>query len=85
MFAQVSLVVEKKTAVLTVPRSALLSDAQPAVMAVVDGQLKRVAVQVGSRGGEKVEITGGLKEGDQVVLDASDLREGDRVAVASRA
>ncbi|HEY3109917.1 MAG TPA: efflux RND transporter periplasmic adaptor subunit [Chloroflexota bacterium] len=85
MFAQVSLVTEKKTAVLTIPRSALLPGSEPAVMAVVDGQLKRVPVQIGSRGGDQIEVTAGLKEGDQVALDALDLREGDRVAVASRA
>lgn len=85
MFAQVSLITEKKSGVLTIPRSALLPGSETAVMAVVDGQLKRVPIQVGSRGGEQIEVTGGLKEGDQVALDALDLREGDRVAVASRA
>jgi HlyD family secretion protein len=85
MFAQVNLITEKKTAVLTVPRSALLPGSEAAVMAVVDGQLKRVPVQIGSRGGDLIEIVGGLNEGDQVALDALDLREGDRVAVASRA
>ena len=85
MFAQVSLITEKKTAVLTIPRSALLPGSEPAVMAVVDGQLKRLPVQIGSRGGDQIEVISGLKEGDQVALDALDLREGDRVAVASRA
>jgi RND family efflux transporter MFP subunit len=85
MFAQVNIVTERKPGVLTVPRSALLPGSEAAVMAVVDGQVKRVPVQVGSRSGDQVEITGGLKEGDQVVLDALDLREGDKVAVASRA
>jgi RND family efflux transporter MFP subunit len=84
MFAQVSLITEKKTAVLTIPRSALLPGSEPAVMAIVDGQLKRVPIQVGTRAGEQVEVTGGLGEGNQVVIDALDLREGDRVAVAAR-
>lgn len=84
MFAQVSLVTERKAGVLAVPRSAVIPGAQPAVMAVVDGQVKRVSVTLGARSGEQVEVTGGLKEGDQVVLDAVDLRDGDRVAAASR-
>jgi HlyD family secretion protein len=82
MFAQVSLITEKKAAVLTIPRTALLPGSETAVMAIVDGQLKRVPVQIGSRGGDLVEVTGGLNEGDQVALDALDLREGDKVAVA---
>lgn len=85
MFAQVSLVTERKTDVLTIPRSALLAGSEPAVMAVVDGQIKRVPIQIGARSGDQVEVTSGLKQGDQVALDALDLREGDRVAVASRA
>jgi multidrug efflux pump subunit AcrA (membrane-fusion protein) len=65
-----------------VPRTALLPGAEAAVMVVADGKLKRVAVQTGIRSGDKVEVTGGLKEGDQVVTDATDLREGDAVALA---
>lgn len=83
MFAQVGIVLETKRGVLAVPRSALLPGAAPAVMAVVDGTLKRVPVQTGLRQGDRVEVTDGLKEGDEVAIDATNLREGDRVALAS--
>jgi hypothetical protein len=41
-------------------------------------------VQVGIRDGERVEITGGVREGLQVITTgAGGLRDGDRVLVAS--
>ncbi len=84
MFAQVSLVLESKTGILAIPRSAILPGSEPAVMAVINGAVKRVPVKMGFTSKDLIEITDGLKEGDQVVLDAIDLRDGDRVAVASR-
>lgn len=83
MFAQVGIVTDQKSGVLAIPRSALLSGPDQAVMVVDNGTLKRVPVQTGIRGADKVEITSGLNEGDKVALDATDLREGDRVALAS--
>jgi HlyD family secretion protein len=83
MFAQVNIETEKKEGALVIPRSALLPGTPPSVVAVVDGAARKVAVQVGVQDRDQVEIVSGLKDGDQVVLDAIDLRDGDRVAVAS--
>jgi HlyD family secretion protein len=83
MFAQVNIEAEKKQGALVIPRSALLPGTPPSVVAVVDGTAKKIPVQVGVQDRDQVEIVSGLKDGDQVVLDAIDLRDGDRVAVAS--
>jgi HlyD family secretion protein len=83
MFAQVNIETEKKPGALVIPRSALLPGTPPSVIAVVDGAAKKVAVEIGVQDRDQVEIISGLKDGDQVVLDAIDLRDGDRVAVAS--
>jgi multidrug efflux pump subunit AcrA (membrane-fusion protein) len=83
MFAQVSVETEKKQNALVVPRSAILPGSPPQVFVVDNGQVRKVGVQTGVQDRDQVEITQGLKDGDQVVLDAVDLREGDRVQVAS--
>ena len=84
MFAQVSLVLDSRTGILAVPRAAILPGREPAVMAVVSGTVKRVPIKTGLSTNDLIEVTEGLKEGDQVIIDAIDLRDGDRVAVASR-
>ncbi|HEV8633792.1 MAG TPA: efflux RND transporter periplasmic adaptor subunit [Chloroflexota bacterium] len=83
MFAQVTVESERKQAALVVPRSAILPDGQPGVFVVDGGVARRVAVKLGTQERDRVEVVEGLKEGDQVVLDAVDLRDGDRVAVAA--
>lgn len=84
MFAQVQVEAEKKSGALTIPRSAVLPGSPPMVVAVQDGAARRVPVQLGVQDREQVEVVSGLKDGDQVVIDAIDLRDGDRVAVALR-
>jgi RND family efflux transporter MFP subunit len=84
MFARVALVAEQKSGVLALPTAALLPDGEPAVMVLgADGALRKVAVQLGMRTADRVEVVGGLAEGDRVALGAADLREGDRVVAAA--
>jgi HlyD family secretion protein len=83
MFAQVNIETEKKPGALVIPKSAVLPGTPPSVVAVVDGVARKVAVELGVQDRDQVEVVSGLKDGDQVVLDAIDLRDGDRVAVAS--
>lgn len=54
-----------------------------AVFAVREGRARLTAVQVGHSDGREMEITGGLAEGDEVVVHASD-KVGDGVKVAVR-
>lgn len=83
MFAQVRVEAEKKQNALVVPRSAVLPGTSPTVVKVSDGAALRVPVKLGIQDRDQVEVVEGLKDGDQVVLDAIDLRDGERVAVAS--
>lgn len=55
-----------------------------AVFAAREGRARLTAVQVGHSDGREMEITGGLAEGDEVVVHASD-KVGDGVKVAVRA
>jgi HlyD family secretion protein len=56
-----------------------------AVFAVRDGRARLTPVQVGHSDGREMEIAGGLAEGDEVVVHASDkVSDGVRVAVRSQ-
>ena len=49
---------------------------------VRDGRAERVRIRTGIEGGERTEITGGLRRGACVLTDPPDgLEEGDRLAV----
>ncbi|HEY3081262.1 MAG TPA: efflux RND transporter periplasmic adaptor subunit [Chloroflexota bacterium] len=81
MFAQVTVESERKQGALVVPRAAVSSVGDPGVFVVDGGVARRVAVKLGAQDREQVEVLEGVKEGDRVVLDPADLRDGDRVAV----
>jgi HlyD family secretion protein len=56
-----------------------------AVFVVVDGRAVQRTVQIGHRNNEDAEITGGLADGDAVVLHPPDtLSDGDRVEARRR-
>jgi len=67
---------------LQVPASALFREGRGwAAFAVVDGRAKVTPIQTGARSGLAVEVTGGLQEGDQVIIYPSDqVRDGVRVS-----
>ena len=70
--------------VLVVPRESVrtVGEGQKEVMAVVDGKVRHLPVQLGVTNSETVEITGGLQAGDKVITDGSqNLAEGMRVKV----
>ncbi len=67
-----------------VPKSALRRDAdQDVVFVVVDGRAERRAVKVVATEGERVRLSAGVAEGDNVIVEGpAELKDGDRVAVA---
>jgi RND family efflux transporter MFP subunit len=83
MFAQVTVESARRPDALVVPRSALLPGDAPSVFVVEGGHVRRAALKLGQQDRERVEVLEGLKDGDQVVIDAVDLREGAAVAVAA--
>jgi len=82
-FARGSILIGDAVAPVTVPRSAVTTDAQggASVMVVAaDGRASRRAVSIGRSDDERIEIAQGLRAGERVVARASAfVRDGDRV------
>lgn len=74
MFARVEALVGTHPQALQIPIDAVsrLEDAQY-VYIVEEGKAKRVAVEIGAREGNRVEITKGLTGGEQVIVSGKDL------------
>jgi RND family efflux transporter MFP subunit len=74
---------EERSPRLTVPKTSLvIREERHFAFVVVEPRVKLVQVQVGPVMGDLVEVTGGLKEGDRVVLDPpASLKDGSRVKV----
>jgi membrane fusion protein (multidrug efflux system) len=82
-FAEVDLVLSTKSEVLTVPSSALLVEEGTNYLYINDnGVAKKVEVQIGYTSTDKVEITNGINEGDQVVTSGQEtLVEGNKIRI----
>ena len=69
MFARVAIVYERKLDALQIPRTALLdTDGQAKVFVVTNGKAMERAVKLGLSNGAWIEVTEGLKDGEQVVV-----------------
>ncbi len=69
MFARVAIVYERKPDALQIPRTALLdTDGPPKVFVVKDGKAAERAVKLGLSNGAWIEVTEGLKDGEQVIV-----------------
>ena len=79
--ADVEVVLERREDVLRVPTSALLEGSR--VLVTRDGELESRDVEVGLRNWDYAEVTGGLAEGQLVVLslDRAEVEPGARVTV----
>jgi HlyD family secretion protein len=87
MFARVRFPVEQRNAVLVVPNSAVVTETGvDSVFEVVQGVVKKVAVQVGLSDDAVTEIASGLEEGALVVTEGqSFLNDGEKVTTARTA
>ena len=81
MFARIRINYDQRADALVIPRSALLEDGgTPAVFTVKGGKAVRSELKLGYVDGEWVEVRGGLRAGDPVVVAGkSALREGSAV------
>ncbi len=84
MFAQAALTVERSSPPLTVRGDTLVVRADGPQVAVVDGGRVHFArIQLGRDYGDRLEVLSGLEEGQQIVVNPSDLvREGAKVQPA---
>jgi RND family efflux transporter MFP subunit len=88
MYARVSLTVEERTNTLVAPKNAVIDfESKRGVwMANEDNRAKFVPVELGIEDTDRVEITGGLKEGDKIVTTgATAVRSNDQLVVAGAA
>ncbi|TLX22322.1 efflux RND transporter periplasmic adaptor subunit [Thermomonas fusca] len=83
MFARIRINYDQRADALVIPRTALLEDGgAPAVFTVKAGKAVRSELKLGYVDGEWVEVRGGLRAGDPVVVAGkSALREGSAVQV----
>jgi RND family efflux transporter MFP subunit len=82
-FARIEVVTTFRNNVLVVPRSAIVvRDGEDVVFIAEDGKAKTRGIKVGIKGEDKVEITSGLKVGEQVIVEGNyALTDGTRVEV----
>src|ERR1700739_4490337 len=81
MYAEISLVLTKKDAALTVPLQAVVRNGSEATVLVVNPQnrLEERSVQLGMESNNRVEVLSGLKEGDRVLIGSRrEFRVGDQ-------
>ena len=83
MFANVRLILSERDGAMTIPEEALVPlGADQYAFKVVEGKVQRVLVKIGLRRNAKVEVTSGLRPGDEVVI-AGQLKIRDGAAVKS--
>jgi HlyD family secretion protein len=71
----VTIIIAEHKDVLTLPRDALrLDDNKPYVFQILDGHLKRQAIEFSLQNLTRVEITSGLSQGDKVALPAEESK-----------
>jgi RND family efflux transporter MFP subunit len=70
--------------VLTIPREALTESIKSAAVYVIEnGVAKLRNIQTGAEMGNQIQVTGGLKEGEQVVTSGQiNLKDGTRVSIS---
>ena len=86
MYARVNLTIEERANALVVPANAVVDrDGQRGVFLADNDTVAFRPVQIGIEEGGRVEILGGIAEGDRVVTTgAGALQNGDRIVLAGR-
>jgi RND family efflux transporter MFP subunit len=79
-FARAEIVTDVSQPIIRVPAASLVTFAGvEKVLVVRDGKIVEVRVQTGRRANDRIEIVAGLKPGEQVVLQPSNLAPGQAV------
>ena len=86
MYARVELVIDHHPGALLVPNEAIAVDGEAAAVFVVEqGVVGRRPITTGEGEGTLVEVVGGLKGEEQVIIEGKELvREGQRVRAEAR-
>ncbi len=85
MFARVEIIVQKKDDALLIPSEALLEEGDKKTVFVVDNnRVYTRELKIGLEDSEKIEILGGLTEGEQVIIIGTHrLKDGSKVKVVT--
>jgi membrane fusion protein, multidrug efflux system len=86
MFARFTVAYEKHEDALLIPQAALVDeDNEISVYVVNNGEVTRRVIETGITSDDRVEVLGGLGEGEQVVVvGQSGLRDGSKVLASNR-
>lgn len=87
MFGRFSIAYEKHVDALLIPTAALLQeDSENVVYVVEDGAAVRRAVEIGIEWNGMIEVLGGVRDGEQIVVTGQGgLRDGSRVLASNTA
>lgn len=88
MYARINLTVEQRKAVLTAPKRAVVDyeNRRGVFVPTEDRKAQFVPVQIGLEEADRLEITGGVKDGDTIVITgAGSLRNGDTLVLPGQA
>ncbi len=77
-FAEVRIVTDRHTEALLVPKSAVISDkGEQVVFVAADSTAERRVVEIGFQDDRRIEISGGLREGERIVVQGQrSLKDG---------
>ncbi|QEK11798.1 efflux RND transporter periplasmic adaptor subunit [Crassaminicella thermophila] len=83
MFAEISIVSDKKENIIAIPSDAIvIKDGNEVVFLIDNNQAKEQKVSLGLDNGKYVEILKGLKEGDIIVIKGQNyLEEGNKIEI----
>lgn len=83
MFAEVKLIAGAKTNVVTIPTSAIVTENKQAyVFKPAEDKAARVAISTGLTNDDYAQITGGLKNGEEVIVSGLyGLKDGSKISV----
>jgi RND family efflux transporter MFP subunit len=82
MTVATNIIVDQRAAALTVPRTALVTDAEgTGVFVIADGVARRRALTVVDWPAARLIVNDGLTEGDAVIVDATGISDGQAVVV----
>ncbi len=80
-----NIIVDQREDAISAPRSAIVTaGAAPAVFVVENSKAKRLQVSVIDWPADRLVVTGGLKAGDRLIVDADGLVDGQSVANAGQ-
>ena len=82
-FAQAQIVIDQMQTLVVPPNAIRVFAGLQKVFVVEKDKVTEKEITTGVRGPDWVEVLGGVKDGDQVVLDPGGLRSGDTVSIPS--